>query len=247
MTKNTLKNLMNIGLSEKAAQVYLAALDLGEATVQQLSQHSGLVRTTIYHTLEELLKAGALIETKHDKKIYYVPSSPRTLIKQVREKLQNLENNIPELEERMHSASGRPKIYFLHGSSGFKQMWGKVLNSPDKKFDIITSAETFTKFVSEKYILENIIQGKKNLSVKSRQLIVDSQKARQIISKDSKENRISKLLPPNHRLPSTIIICQKFVAFISPRYEDLLFMVESESIVKTQQGLFNVLWDSLKQ
>lgn len=246
MSKNLFKSLTSIGLSEKAAQVYLAALDLGEATVQQLAKRSGLVRTTIYYTLNELVDFGALVETKRDKKVYYIPQKPQAVLKQARINLQDLEKNLPELEDRMHSAYNRPRIYFLHGPAGFKQMWEKVLNSADKKFDIITSAENLSNFVSEKYILEEIVQTKKQLDIKSRQLIVDSQNARRIIAKDFKENRISKLLPHTYRLPSTVVICKNFVAFISPRHEDLLFMVEGESFVKTHQSLFNALWDSHK-
>lgn len=246
MSKNLFKSLTNIGLSEKAAQVYLAALDLGEATIQQLAKRSGLIRTTIYYTLNELVDFGALVETKRDKKVYYIPQNPQTILKQARGNLQKFEEALPELENRMHSAYNRPRIYFLHGPSGFKQMWEKVLNSADKKFDIITSAENLSNFVSEKYILEEIIQTKKQLDIKSRQLIVDSQSARRIIAKDFKENRVSKLLPPTYRLPSTIIICKNFVSFISPRHEDFLIIIEGESIVKTHQGLFNALWDSYK-
>lgn len=246
MPNKLYKSLKDIGLSEKGAKVYLAALDLGEATVQQLAKRSGLVRTTIYYTLNELIDFGALMETKRDKKIYYIPRKPQAVLKQARNHLQNLEDALPELDNRMHSAYKRPRIFFLHGPSGFKQMWEKILNSADKKFDIITSAETFTNFVSEKYILEEIIKTKRKLEIKSRQLIVDSREARRIIAKDPQENRASKLLPPTYRLPSSIVICKNFVAFISPRHEDLLFIVECESIVKTHQGLFNVLWDSHK-
>lgn len=246
MSNKLLKTLKSIGWSEKAALVYLACLDLGQASVQQLAKHSGIVRTTIYYILEELIELGAIIETKRDKKIYYVPENPQVVLRQIKNNVHDLEQAVPQLESRLHSAFGRPKIFFMHGSMGFKQMWNKILDSKTKSFDIITSAETFTNFVSEKYIVENIIQTKKNFSIKSRQLIADSQAARKIVAKDSKESRTSKLLPPAYRLPSTIVICQNFVAFISPRHEDLLFIVDSESVVKTHQAMFNALWDSIK-
>ena len=53
--------LKNLGLSEKAAQVYLASLELGEAPVQKLAERAGLKRTTVYYVLEELVAFFALL------------------------------------------------------------------------------------------------------------------------------------------------------------------------------------------
>ena len=64
------QKLQNIGLSEKGANVYLASLKLGEATVLSLAKHSGVKRTSIYYVLSELKELGALSETKRQKKIY---------------------------------------------------------------------------------------------------------------------------------------------------------------------------------
>jgi sugar-specific transcriptional regulator TrmB len=52
MTKD-IKLIQNMGFSDKAAKVYLAALELGESTVQTLAKKSGLKRTTIYYVLTE--------------------------------------------------------------------------------------------------------------------------------------------------------------------------------------------------
>ena len=51
--------IKNLGLTTKAAKIYLAALELGEASVQQLAQKSRIKRTTLYYILDELVEAGA--------------------------------------------------------------------------------------------------------------------------------------------------------------------------------------------
>ncbi len=244
MSNNLLKTLSNIGMSEKAARVYLAALDLGEASVMQLSARSGLMRTTIYYTIDELLSFGALTETKHDKKTFYIPEPPRTVLKRIRESVHDFEEFLPTLEGRVHSAYPAPRTYFLYGVPGFKQIWDKILAVPNGSFDIITSGESFLHFVREKYLLKEIIQAKNKLNIKSRQLIVDSQFAKQVVAKDTRENRVSKILPATYRLPYTTIICRDFVAFISPRNENMLICIESSSFAKSQRALFDALWDS---
>lgn len=247
MTTNLVEILVGIGLTDKAAQVYLAALDLGEATVKELASRAHLPRTTIYHTIDELLNFGALLETRRDKKVFYLPAQPQHLLKRVRENVHGFEDALTDFETRLHSAYPAPRTYFLYGVAGFKQIWDRILDKSNSHFDIITAGESFIPFVREKYILDEIIALKKKRGITSRQLITDSRYARKIIATDKEQNRVSKLLPITYRLPYTTIICAKYVAFISPRTENMLIAVEGESFAQHQLALFNALWDLLDE
>jgi sugar-specific transcriptional regulator TrmB len=243
---NALQLIKNLGLSDKAAKVYLASLELGEATVQQLAATSGLKRTTLYYVLGELEDAGALVETKRNKKSYFLPETPKNLLKRVKEKVWDTESSLETLEEKMHSVFKRPRVYFLYGPSGFKKIWDMIFASPDREFRIITEGSNFLDFVREKYILDYIISTKKKLNIFSRQLIQDSPYARKIVAKDRQENRISKIMSSRHPLPFTEIISKDFVAFISPRHENTLFVVENDHFAQTRRSLFEITWESIK-
>ncbi len=243
--KEDLILIEKIGLSSKAAKVYLAALELGESTVQTLAQKSSLKRTTIYYVLNELIDQGALIATKRNKKTYYLAEAPRSLLKRAREKLWDVENEITELEARQHAVYNKPRIYFLYGPSGFKQIWDKIFDSKTRDYRIITDGASFLDFVREKYILDDIIKRKRELNISSRQIIVDSPYAKEITAKDTRENRQSKFLPASCKLPFTEVITDTFVAFISPRWDDTLFVVENIEFAKTRKNLFETTWARL--
>ncbi len=234
----------NLGFSTKAAKVYLAALELGEASVQQLAQASKLKRTTLYYILDELVEAGALIFTKTGKKTYYVPEEPTTLLKNVKEKISTFEDSMALLEEKVGYTKNKPRVYFLYGSAGFKATWDMILATREKQFRIITQGENFLDYVREKYIVDEIIATKKKLGVSSKQLITDSAYARKIVAKDIRENRVSKILSPIYKLPFTEIITESIVAFISPRFNNMIFIVENEAFSKTRKSIFESLWDS---
>ncbi len=241
--KEYLTLIKNLGLSDKAAKVYLACLELGESTVQVLSKKSGVKRTSIYYTLDELREKGAIFETKRNKKVYYVPETPKNLLKSVKEKLWDVEESIDELESFKHAVYKKPRVYFLYGPSGFKHIWDMIFSTPSKEFRILTEGVNFLDFVKEKYILDEIIKTKKKLGIKSRQLIVDSPYARQIVAKDANENRSSKIIPSYYKLPFTEVICDEFVAFISPRWDNTLFVVENEEFAKTRRAVFELTWE----
>ena len=103
----------------------------------------------------------------------------------------------------------------------------------------------FLGYVRERYILDEIIAAKRIRGIKSRQLITDSPYARKIVLKDMSENRVSKLLPSRYPLLFTQIVCKDFVAFVSPRVEDVLMIIESESLAQTRRIFFEILWQSL--
>lgn len=242
---NVIEIIKNLGLGTQAAKIYLAALELGEASVQALAKKSKIKRTTLYYSMDELVEAGVIIPTKVGKKNYYVPEKPANLLKRVKERISGFEESLPTLEEKTGQVNKKPRVYFLYGSSGFKQVWGMILHTKEKEYRIITQGESLLDYVKEKYIIDEIIAEKKKRNVLSRQLISDSLYARKIIAKDSQENRVSKLLPPMYKLPFTEIITESLVAFISPKFDNMIFVVEDHFFSQTRKSLFEALWSSI--
>lgn len=245
MASETLRLIKHIGLSDKAAKIYLAATELGESSVQDLSEKSGIKRTTIYYILDELLDTGVLFQARREKKIRYIAELPRNLIQQALERLSANDSDIEDIGTPKSGVFKKPRIYFLYGPQGFKKIWNMIFALPEKEFRIITNGKGFLDFVKEKYIIDHIIETKRNQGVKSKQIIVDSSYARTIVAKDRTENRISKFLPSSTTLPFTEVITEHFVAFISPRFDNILFVVEHKSFAETRIQIFEELWKGL--
>lgn len=243
--KDLISTIRKIGLDEKAAKIYLACLEIGEATIQRIAERARLRRTTIYYIVDELIERGIIFKTLRKKKTFYLAESPAKVLAKIREVISEFEEDLPNLEARNHVAHARPRVYYLYGVEGFKDVWDKIFSSRKKEFRIMTEGINFLDFVKEKYVVDKIIKKKKGLDIRSLQLIVDSPYARKIIAKDSAENRKSKLLPFDCRLHFTEIISEDFVAFISPRFENMILMVHNESFAKTRKNLFDVLWKAL--
>jgi sugar-specific transcriptional regulator TrmB len=243
--KELLGGLKTLGLSDKAAKVYLANLALGETTVLELAKESGVPRTSIYYTLDELREKGMITESERGKKTYYMYVEPETILKEARQKIVSLDEILPELEELKWAENRKPRVEFYFGPTGFKEVWMKILRSEGEPFCIITAADHFSGYVKERYILDEIISEKKKLGKRSKQIILDSKEARNIVIKDEKENRQSKLLPTEYPLTFTEIITKDFVVFISRRQENIIFTIDHKGFTETRQSAFNVMWDGL--
>src|SRR5271169_2125521 len=117
-----LKELQDMGLLEKEARVYLAALELGRTTAEKLALHAKVNRSTTYVQLESLMKKGLMSTYEEGKKTYFAPESPellkRFLVKQKEEigsKEKDLTNFLPELLRQFQSAGERPVVRFFPG------------------------------------------------------------------------------------------------------------------------------------
>jgi HTH-type transcriptional regulator, sugar sensing transcriptional regulator len=118
--------LAGIGVSEKAAKVYLAALGLGNASVQTLSEKAGLKRPTTYLHLQELLDAGLLEKAPIGKKEYYRAANPDILAEQAETRLALIKESMPELRELQSATSGKPGVRVLVGKQGAEQVYREI-------------------------------------------------------------------------------------------------------------------------
>ena len=107
---NLIELVRQYGLGENEAKLYIAALELGEASVQDMAKKAGVKRTSIYYMLDELESKGVLTTTKRNKKTYYIAASPTDLLKSLRSRLAEFEKTAEVLEQH------RGKIF--HGPNG---------------------------------------------------------------------------------------------------------------------------------
>jgi len=101
------KFLKQLGIDEKQAKVYLAALILGSAPAGLIAEKSEIPRTTCYRLLEKLRSKGLISRfTKKSTRCYTV-EDPRKVIKLAEEKIQTLQKTLPKLENLFFSKNAQ--------------------------------------------------------------------------------------------------------------------------------------------
>jgi sugar-specific transcriptional regulator TrmB len=119
------KVLEKLGLSEKEAKVYLAALELGSATVQQIAEKAKVLRPTTYLILEAMLKKGLMTSTEKGKKTLFSAEPPAQLERYLDHQVRGLEDVrtdlrsvLPDMEALFNLTGERPKVRFYDGIEG---------------------------------------------------------------------------------------------------------------------------------
>src|SRR3989338_2859882 len=95
---NLQETLQKVGLSEKEAKIYLALLELGQATVLELAKKSGIKRPTVYVVIEEMREKGYVAKAMRERRVCFTAKSPDLILQALGEKQDLLKGVVGELK-----------------------------------------------------------------------------------------------------------------------------------------------------
>lgn len=87
---NLITDLQSTGLTEKEAKIYLAMLELGEDTVQNISARAKVNRPTTYLIIDNLIKKGLCSLSKISGTAKYTAENPVNLLQFINSEKENL-------------------------------------------------------------------------------------------------------------------------------------------------------------
>ncbi|MBI5728232.1 MAG: helix-turn-helix domain-containing protein, partial [Candidatus Magasanikbacteria bacterium] len=119
--------LTKIGLHEKEAKVYLAAIELGGGSVQELAQKSGLKRPTVYVVLDSLVAQGLVSEEKKGRGSSFVAASPEALKRKAAEQKKAIDEAFPFLTAMWTGEKSKPQVRVYEGLEGMKEIYRETL------------------------------------------------------------------------------------------------------------------------
>lgn len=243
------KDLVQIGLSEKEAQIYLAALSLGFSSVQNIAKKAAVNRVTTYVMIEQLTQKGLLSSFSKGKKKMYRAERPERLLtlihereKAIRDQESQFKSVLPELRSIMARASVKTYVRFYEGLEGFKTIHEELRLQNFKEYCEVDMYDTSS--VYEK--------GDSPARDEVREMVMKNEiKARIIlIGGKSDEGEYEKALGREVRyLPSNIFpfsceigIYGSTVVFWLVREDYNAVMIEDDLVAKNMKLLFNAAW-----
>ncbi|MBI4713819.1 hypothetical protein HY771_01375 [Candidatus Uhrbacteria bacterium] len=242
-----INELKHLGLSDKEASVYIASLELGPASVQDISHKAKINRATTYVMIEALSGRGLLSTFVKGKKRFYSPESPDRLIsilrvqqKELEEKEKEFEKSLPLLLALYNSEGAKPQIRYLEGPEGlqslrqtFEKLEGEfvqILNIDDARA-IKELEEGRSRHIST-------LQQKK---VPYRVLAVSSTTNLEDLQKVG-EGEIRRIPLSEFPLHGEIVIRGNHVFLFSYRSAILAVVIVSREIADAARALFDLAW-----
>lgn len=149
------KKLESLGLTDKEARVYVAALFLGPSPVQKIGEQAGVNRATTYVILDQLADFGLVSQSNEGKKTVFIAEEPEALdklfdiqLRQIEARKQELKQILPELRKSSgFKDSDTPEVRFYKGVDSILSLLAKSYNKTKSGSDIygITNLDELRK------------------------------------------------------------------------------------------------------
>lgn len=241
---NLHQKLIDYGLTEKEAKVYLAILELGLSTVNTIAKKSGTFRTYCYDILKSLSEKGLTTSIIKKQTKYFEAVDPEKLIQLLKYKEERISEAIPELKLLKAQKTIKPTTEIFEGKEGIKSIHMDILQT-GKDHYVLGASTTIIEFLGpwfDYYVNERV---KHKLQVK---VLTDQSKEGRQISKIAKQKlREVRYSPLKQTINTTTYIYGNKIAMIMYGKEKFGVVINSKELAKTQKIVFDSLWDLAKK
>lgn len=253
MATNLELELQRVGLDQREAKIYLAALELGPSPVQKIAQRANVPRATTYLILDDLRNKGFVTTYDEGKKTFFVAESPDRLAALVDEKEAEVQRQkeaikslVPELTSRGQFEKGeRPVVRYYEGKDAVKNWLRDILSGRGGEILNILHYDRADKVLQEiGFPFEKLRERRKKHRVKSR-VIYTADKGP--IEGYSNQQRQAKFLPVDKYPFEADIAVRGDRVLLAPYSSPLRgVVIEDKAIANSMRLVFEALWDQLK-
>lgn len=244
----TAQILQEFGFEQEEVSTYLAALELGPTSLLDLSQKTGINRTTLYGVSKRLIDRGLLTLTVKGKRKLYVAESPERFSQVLEKRLTRFQDLLPELLSLSRKGTVKPKMKYLEGLEGIKAAYQDSLHSKEKVLYAFVGVERLAvkSRALHAFWEKEFIDGRKKAGVKGMLIIPDNEEGRAFKTRDVESFRESRMVPaPPYNFDGEILLFDDVVTFISYNEKDeFALSLQSSAIAKTLRMIWRIVWNA---
>ena len=241
--------LQRIGLDEKECEIYIALLSLKVARASSVAKVARQSRSHTYLILRALVEKGLVSEIERGKVLHFVAEPPQRLLGYLDDRRQQLEelrpiveNAIPLFSSITSQFVGQPRVTFLRGIDGMKQVYRDTLKHD---FCALFNAEAMYEAFGGNVVTQLL---GKHAVLNGRDLLVDNPSARTYIRElDPHPQYKVRLLPKSVTFGTDTIITDDTIALFAYDLDRTIVRIENANIAASFRAWFEVLWRQSRQ
>ena len=234
--------LENLGMHEKKAAVYLACLELGNATAYLIAKKVGLKRPTVYDIANQLMREGLLHKSMRGNVKYFSSADPEKLIHLLETKEKNIREAMPELQNLYNSPKAKPLIRYFEGKEGIIEMYEDSLRSCRKGDEILAYVGEDVLQHIQKYA-EDYVARRVEKGIVLRGIYKKNPELAKYTGKSREQLRVARSLDEKYfPVNNETNIYKNKIAIASYGTEMFGMIIESEEIARSQKAIFELAW-----
>lgn len=235
--------LLKLGFSENESKIYLAALEMGISSAQDIAEKAGTKRTTGYSVLSYLVNRGVVGKTKIKGKTRFIAEAPERLLMLINEIESGIKQALPELNAIYNKKETKPKVTFYEGDNAILNVYEDTLKEKPSVILEWNNQEFFEKFKDYNYIPKRV-----NLGIGARRIAPRGStwdtKHKYL---DKKELSQTLIVPKENFDPKIEVnIYNNKIAFMNYA-ENMSVIIESKAIADAMRQAYMLSWEGAKK
>lgn len=243
-------DLSQFGLDENQSKTFLSMLEIGPASILEISKKSGINRSMLYDVVDSLIELGIVYKSVRGKKVRFVAREPETLQVLLAQKLEKFEKLLPDLKTLVAEGSTKPSVNLHEGLAGIKQAYLGAARSKEQKLYAFVGVESLLSKtnVLETFWDEEFKNERKKRNVFGQLLVPDNAAGKKFQAKDNQNFRASRLInAEQYNFPAEVLLYDDTVAFISyTQHEEYAVEINSSAIAETLKMAWKFIWEASK-
>jgi HTH-type transcriptional regulator, sugar sensing transcriptional regulator len=242
MLEEAQKTLQDMGLSESEIKVYVAALELGQASIQEIAKKASIPRTSIYNFLSNLMERRLIWETSRKKRKVYSAAHPSHLVEMEKGRVAQVKSIVPELLAVYNKNKHKPRVTFYEGLDGIKQVYADTLVEEEPIIEW-TDYQALKNALGTYYKEYPVERAKREIVVKS--IVSDDKEAHQAVASDAKLLRETKFISAKELATDVMVYGEKVALLSLKSTPPFAVLIEDPNLAKTLRVVWQELWDKL--
>ncbi len=249
-TMDLQQSLINIGLSENAARLYLRLLEIKKASARQLAEYLDISRPSVYDHLKLLINHGLVTEMGEDNKKMFHVEDPAQLMGYIQGNIESFTKESETIAKLLPKYASEdevsvPRIKSYSGADNIKKILNEMLWHDDIETYTMWPTHDMVEILGAEFLEEfNRKRIRRNISVKSIWPRGESadQKKYPFIGVGKKHLRERRIAPRGIKWQMSYWLYLDKVIFVSSKKEGFGFVVQSSNFASLIKANFDIVW-----
>jgi len=240
-----------VGISSHEADIYLAALHSGPATLTELARATKLSRTIVGRPISNLVDGGLLTKKVVGKRVFYHPLNPQELVSFFAKKKEMVAHVAQLLHQQISAHEQDLQVRWFSGISGiqnaFREFFSKRSTGDFRHFE---NADTYN-YVGEKFAEE--LMGLRLKTNRSNKVIVvgnpkQEEWYKKQLEKDKEQLRETVVLSEElYPFDANIAASENMVLIFEYKLKPFGLLIENRLVAESIRSIHKMVWERYRQ
>lgn len=248
-----INQLMELGLTENEAKVYIALLELDQTTTGSIIKKSGLYRVIVYDILDKLLEKGLVTYAIKKNIKHFQAENPDKILSLLEEKQNIAKQLIPQLEKLkpiINNNNQQDGAFIYEGWNGIKaaqENYFKSMNKTKKQhkgeYLMIGASRQLHKHLDAYFNYFHERRAKLKIPAK----LLFNENNKQFAKLKSKYNPVQlRFMPKKIITPSWISTYEDMVLIGVSEDQPMAFFIRNRAVAESYKQYFYWMWQMSK-